>query len=422
MTLWHELAHVFHIGLSKNRVPRWFTEGLAEWETAHREVGWSRELDLSLLQAKNRDALPKLERMSRAFTRAKTHEDVATAYYASSKIVDWVIETRGEQTATVVLKEFGEKRLPNDVVPEVLRAPFPQLDEEFVGWLSLDLSRFDGQFVSKRATGGSKEAKARAEKHPDDPNLALEVGLALLSEGELKGAKEQLTKVRERWPLSKPGTEGSDAAAQAIFAFSRVHLAEENKQDAQALIEEILGAGYDGFELRMVLARTLLSLKQADEAEPHLLLASRFDEWDATPWGLLAALRHARGDEAGELVAVSRLARIEEHDPAAHHRLLELLLAQNKPVLAARAAELALWVDLAGTDTHRLAALAFSRAGDRKRANFEWESALLTPASEAGRKALTESWVAELLRLGRREEASRVKKRLQSAIQGESRP
>ena len=48
--LWHELGHVFAIQLSKSRVPRWFTEGLSEYETIVRRPEWEREEDPSLFQ------------------------------------------------------------------------------------------------------------------------------------------------------------------------------------------------------------------------------------------------------------------------------------------------------------------------------------------------------------------------------------
>jgi hypothetical protein len=41
--LWHELGHVFAIQQSKNHVPRWYTEGLSEYETIVRRPEWQRE-------------------------------------------------------------------------------------------------------------------------------------------------------------------------------------------------------------------------------------------------------------------------------------------------------------------------------------------------------------------------------------------
>ena len=88
MTLWHELAHVFHIQLSKSRVPRWFTEGLAEYETSSRAPEWTREHDPELFEMRRATRLPRIEAMNRAFTRAEQLTDMATAYYASSRLVE----------------------------------------------------------------------------------------------------------------------------------------------------------------------------------------------------------------------------------------------------------------------------------------------------------------------------------------------
>ena len=51
MVLWHELGHVFAIQLSNSRVPRWFTEGLSEYETLIARPEWRRENDADLYGA-----------------------------------------------------------------------------------------------------------------------------------------------------------------------------------------------------------------------------------------------------------------------------------------------------------------------------------------------------------------------------------
>ena len=38
--LWHEISHSFHLSMSAQRVPRWFTEGLAVLEEHHAQPGW----------------------------------------------------------------------------------------------------------------------------------------------------------------------------------------------------------------------------------------------------------------------------------------------------------------------------------------------------------------------------------------------
>src|SRR5690606_232637 len=188
MTLWHELAHVFHIGLSENRVPRWLTEGLAEWETAYRDVGWSREMDLDLYRALRQDSLPSLGSMSRAFTHARRMSDVANAYYASGQIAEWIVDTRGQEMAQKLLAEFGKKKLPPEVVPPLLGASFPELDEQFRAHVHHKLERFESQFVSVEPHVEPERIKEGLGNDPKDYDLRFQQALLHLADGKLKRA------------------------------------------------------------------------------------------------------------------------------------------------------------------------------------------------------------------------------------------
>src|SRR6201995_429512 len=120
MTLWHELAHVFHIQLSKSHVPRWFTEGLAEYETLIERAEWRREYDADLSQALDRGKIPGVADMNRAFSHAEDMSDMATAYYASTQIVRYVVETWGMPKVRQMLSAWGEGKRTPEVIREVL--------------------------------------------------------------------------------------------------------------------------------------------------------------------------------------------------------------------------------------------------------------------------------------------------------------
>ncbi|HEY4118261.1 MAG TPA: hypothetical protein VGM56_10410, partial [Byssovorax sp.] len=81
--LWHELGHVFAIQMSKNHVPRWFTEGLSEYETIIRRPEWQREQDPELYAALKNGRVPEVASFNRAFTHVKDVSDVTMAYYAA---------------------------------------------------------------------------------------------------------------------------------------------------------------------------------------------------------------------------------------------------------------------------------------------------------------------------------------------------
>jgi cellulose synthase operon protein C len=396
MTLWHELAHVFHIGLSKSRVPRWLTEGLAEWETARLDRGWSRELDPELWAALEDRRLPGFENMNRAFTQAERMEDIAVAYYASGRMAAFLVEHAGMQRTRDVLADLGERGLRPEALPQVLGEPMPELDREFGAWVRRDLARYQGQFVD----GPRRLSLEQAEQAGTVPGASraarLELARAELESGRPGPAEKRLDAL---------ASEKLDAEVGYVLA--QLYLATDRSDRGLRLLERVHEGGADGADLRLLAARLHLARQEAAEAARELERAGELDPRRAETWALLAGIARQANDLARELAAVERWAALSEHDGAVHRRWLELVLQVGPTSESELLVQRALWADLSSQMTHRLAARVYERLGKMGEADFEWESALLCPGPSDETR---EEWAKSLDGRGLRARATAVRR------------
>jgi predicted Zn-dependent protease len=400
MTLWHELSHVFHIQMSRSRVPRWFTEGLAEYETIIARPEWVRENDPELFDALRNQRLPALGNMSRAFTRAEEIDDVGTAYYASSQILVMLAQHYGHDKLDEMLRQWGAGKTSAQVMLGVLGKEPAELDREFRQFAEKKLARFSQQFMPMQRKGRADRLGREAKDTPKDPQKLLRYALALLRDGRQDQAELALTEVERLEPTN------------ADARFVRAELAQqEHPERSIAILSKMVESGQDGFAVRLLLGKLLTAAGSDAAARAALEKAVGFDPAAATPHYLLAELAHTRADDDGELEQLRRLAELEQHENKVYRRLLTLLAAKKGWEEAVKVGEAAIFADTEGFTTHRLFGEALAQTGDQQRAVFELESAALSPAEPAEQVEVQTRLAALYASVGRARDAAQARKR-----------
>lgn len=389
MTLWHEMSHVFHLELSQYRVPRWFTEGLAEVETQLHRAEWTREQDLSVYQALRDKTLPHAWLMNRAFTHAESTEDLAVAYVASTYLVRHIVDSAGFAGVRRMLLAWASGKRTPAVIQQSLGISAEQLDRNFRDDLARRLERFDRQFIPVDKRGTLERARKSVAAAPGDPRARARLALFELSEQGPSAAASTLAQAPK----------GLEGAADLLWVRSTVALQQGRLEEAHALCRLLLASGNDGYAVRMRLALLARILSQPAEELDALNSAHGFDPSQAAPLERLAELAHQRGNQSRELELVTALSLIEENEPRVQRRHVELLLAAHRPKEALSASQAAVYADVLGVETHRLAAEAALGAGARGRALGELDLAVMgIGTTEERRRA--RSW-RDALRAGR---------------------
>lgn len=392
MTLWHELAHVFHIQLSANHVPRWFTEGLAEYETLIARPEWRREQDTELYLAFVSGRLPKVSAMNEAFTRAEDISDVAVAYYASTQIVHMLVEKFGYPKVREMLVLWAKGKPSSAVFQTALGVSGEALDKMFEGYLAQRLARFRGQFVPSQRVGNPERVREFADKNRKDPDALSRYAVFLMQSRDYDAATRIVTEVLRLEPKH----------AEGLWLSARLALrkgdGKAGKQAAQKLVE----LGKDGYETQLLLSRALEILHDDAAMEEALERAHAFDPMQSEALYGLLELNRRRKDAAGERAILEKLAALEEHSGTIFRSLVHARLkdAQSDVERTLEVGKSAIYADMYDPASHVAYALALERAGRQKEAAQAFETALVTPGSDGELARAHEEYVDYCARHG----------------------
>ena len=344
-TLWHELGHTITMGLTDNRIPRWFTEGLSQYEERRR---FGDGVPAAFLAALRDDRLLPVGEMNEGFVRPKWPGQVGVSYYHASLVVEQIEADHGFPAILDMLRAFRRGASSAEAIETVLGAPVEALDTAVS-------ARIEERFG--RAAASLGPARGGGPGHgggPPDPAP----GARPVEEGAPPGL-EALVEAAERSPDDFPS---QLRAGAALFEAERDEEAAGRFRRAADLIPEYGGPNGPFRFLARIHRRAGRGPEAAGALRRHLArVPSAYEDWL-----LLAEIEREAGDHraAAEALESALLAYPLFAEP--HELLAEAAAAAADHRIEVRERRAALAADPPDrAEALFLLAAALRRSGDR---------------------------------------------------------
>ena len=199
-TLWHELAHVMTLQLSKQRVPRWLTEGISTYEEKLGSPAWGREGELSFVAAYGAGEHMTLRELNAAF---QDPEKISLAYYEASILTEHIVETYGMGALRKLLVSYGEGLEGEAALKAGLGVDIDTLQADFDKVLSSKYASVVRALKPpKELEPGKGNPEAIAAAFPDSFQAQVALGEFLRKAGRIDEAFKVLERAAEMVPMA----------------------------------------------------------------------------------------------------------------------------------------------------------------------------------------------------------------------------
>lgn len=296
-TLWHEIAHVFSLQASDYKVPRWLTEGISVFEEHLKNPAWGRELALEYARALSQKRNFGVKGLPKAFERP---QDLALAYFEASLLTEHLVSINGDAGVRALLAAYAGGAKDEAAFGQAFGKTVDDIDASFNAFVQERYGAL-AQAMGDRAVAGGPGArptvdslKAAVATNPGSYMAQWSLGTALLSEGDLAGARAALEKAASLAPMAQ-----GDDSPRALLA--RIAEQEGDLARARAELRQLLTWDHDNVDA----ARKLVTLaKDVDLAHENFALRviADIDPFDASAHALLGRRALERKDFATALV------------------------------------------------------------------------------------------------------------------------
>jgi tetratricopeptide (TPR) repeat protein len=330
--LWHEFCHVVTLTKTRNRMPRWLSEGISVYEEGLKNRAWGQSMTPRYREMILGDDLTPVSQLSGAFLQPPSAEHLQFAYYESSLVVEYLVDRFGLPVLLAILDELSTGMLINDAIARHA-APLDAIDEDFA-LFARELAEsyapeadFDRDDLPRDAD--SDAWKMWLDEHPNNFWGWQQYAMALIRESQWDAAQKPIARMMELVP-------GYAGSGNAFLMQARVSRELGETEREIEVLEQLATLDADALEVYSRLAKLYSAAEDWDAVIMNADRMLAVNPLLPDPHRFLADAGERADDSAAAIAGLRALAGMTPFDPADIHYRVARLLYQTDQLDEAR--------------------------------------------------------------------------------------
>jgi tetratricopeptide (TPR) repeat protein len=342
--LWHEFCHVVTLQMTKNKMPRWLSEGISVYEERQANPSWGTQMNPRYRQMILDGELVPVGRLSAAFLTPKSPQHLQFAYLQSSLVVEFLMDRYGLPAMRALLLDLRDGHEINAALAKNT-VPLSQLEKEFDQYAreqaellapKLDWERPRSEMLLGGILPDVMDLVGPEKARPNNYWTLRSRAQRAAEERNWQEARVALERLVELYPRQK----GGDTAYRPLVAALRALGDTQAEREVLRKWAEVDDEAPDAYLRLMELATEETDWATVVRNADRYLAVNPLV---AAPYRYLAKASSELGDTSAAAVAWRTLVALDVHDATdAHYQLARLLHQRGETAEARRHVLLAL--------------------------------------------------------------------------------